>query len=118
MNPFIKYIFIGIIAFREKGLYEDWRGEFKEWLLQIIGVARGDKGTVPSKFLAYRNILCFETYCPKPNAVARLNSKYFPPKPLLGKLRYCSKKKKFAARWTLQPPRTKQAGEGLLSTGV
>jgi len=31
---------------------------------------------MPPKFLAYLNVLCFETRCPQPDTVARLNSKY------------------------------------------
>ena len=41
-----------------------------------IGVARGKGGHVPQKILAYLVILCFETWCPKPDTVALLKSKY------------------------------------------
>jgi len=34
---------------------------------------------MPPQFLAYLIVLCFETRCPKPSAVARLNSKCLDP---------------------------------------
>ena len=50
-----------------------------------IGVAMGGKkGHVPPKFLTHLNVLCFETQCPKPTTVARLNSKPLPPPKILG----------------------------------
>jgi len=41
------------------------------------------------KFLAHVVVLCFERQCPKPNTVARLNSKYLAPPKISGWLRYC-----------------------------
>jgi len=43
-----------------------------------ISVARGPKGPFPPKFQVCSVVLCFGTRFPKPHAVARLNSKYFP----------------------------------------
>ena len=47
---------------------------------KIAGYVPGAKGAIPPKLLAYLNLLCFETRCPKPSTVARLNLNYVVPK--------------------------------------
>jgi len=39
--------------------------------------SQGRKGAIPSQFLAYLVVLCFERRCPNPSTIALLKSKYW-----------------------------------------